>query len=105
VGIEAVANPGHGLVSSSRTSARFCDVHHQLDRKLWSVFRVGQNRRRDKVDGSVAWRSEVHMETSERRGGWSWRKTLVVALAIAAVIALAVVLVASAGGGSGGGLY
>jgi hypothetical protein len=43
------------------------------------------------------------METSEkRRGGWSWRKTLVVALAIGAVIALAVVLVASAGGGSGG---
>jgi hypothetical protein len=42
------------------------------------------------------------METSEGRGGWSWRKTLVVALAIGAVIALAVVLVASAGDGSGG---
>lgn len=42
------------------------------------------------------------METSEGRAGWSWRKTLVVALAIGAVIALAVVLIASAGGGSGG---
>jgi hypothetical protein len=42
------------------------------------------------------------METSERRGGWSWRKTLVVALAIGAVIVLAIVLAGSAGGGSGG---
>ena len=65
---------------------------------------VGADRRRDEVDGGGAWWSEVHMETSER-GGWSWRKTLVVALVIAAVIALVVVLVASAGGGSGGGLY
>lgn len=46
------------------------------------------------------------MQRSEgTRGGWSWRKTLVVALAIGAVIALAVVLVASAGGGGSGGLY
>jgi hypothetical protein len=42
------------------------------------------------------------MATSEGRGGWSWRKTLLIALAVGAVIALVIVLAASGGGGSGG---